>query len=169
MGNHLRGCACVSPRIAHWAFGVNERKTIMQPAQLALSRGDRILLNQLHATMNRANSLFESLDRDVQRRVHEIQNPISSLPYCIRWGLRACEELIEKSTPSSVEEIWLTEAQLAKRLGIGPVNLKQLIKRKVLVPMVRQGTAYFGLQECGKALKRNGTGTRAARFSRRDS
>ncbi len=129
----------------------------MQPAQLALSKDDRIQLTQLHAALIRANDLFELIDKDAQRQIHEIQNPVASLPYCLKWGLKACAELIEKSTPSSVEEIWLTEAQLAKRLRVRPANLKRLTKQKALVPMVREGTAYFGLHECREALNRNGT------------
>jgi hypothetical protein len=125
---------------------------MMKPPQISLSKEDRLRLVELHTALVRANGVYGMISHDGQRLIDESQNPVASVPYCLRWGLKACEELMEKSMATAVEEIWLTKPQLAKRLKLRPGTLNQFIKQKRFVPMMRQGTAYFGLQECMQAL-----------------
>lgn len=129
---------------------------MLKPPKLSLSKSDRLRLAELQSALSHANDLFGLLSQDTQRLVERTQNPVASLPYCLRWGLKACEELMAESSATSDEEIWLQRSRLAKSLKLRPSTVNQMIQRKLFVPMVRQGTEYFGLLECREALKRNG-------------
>jgi hypothetical protein len=52
-------------------------------------------IKKIQKLLNEAHKEYEKLEVSSKEDIRQFHNEKSSLPYCLRWGLNACEELLE--------------------------------------------------------------------------
>ncbi|MEK1828760.1 hypothetical protein AAAC51_06325 [Priestia megaterium] len=59
-----------------------------------LTESEKNKIKQIHDLFNNAEDIFLSLPNETRDKITDFHNESGSLPYCIRWGLIAADELI---------------------------------------------------------------------------
>lgn len=54
-------------------------------------------LTQIKALMEKADKIYQTISPATQQKMIEFHAEGASLPFCIRWGLQASQELVEHS------------------------------------------------------------------------
>lgn len=132
----------------------------MQPANIPLNAKDRDALQEITRLLRQANLALDRLSPEALKATQQIHNPTGTLPYCVKWGVRACEDLILQSSPREVPPIWVSHAELKtmlapaiQALGLPLTTVDKLISQKKFVIWRRGKTPLYDLVECREVLK----------------
>lgn len=61
-------------------------------------------LKKIKKLMSKVENLFNELPNTVQHNIWNVHNEDCSLNHCIRWGVQASDELLEKKTFKKITE-----------------------------------------------------------------
>ena len=72
---------------------MSERKGIM----IKFKGNERKQMKQMQKMFEKMDLMYSEFSNETDEIVCNFHNEDSTLKYCIRWGLQACEELLDKS------------------------------------------------------------------------
>lgn len=64
-------------------------------------------LKRINTLLTKAESIFSEINGGIQNEIHEVHNEGCSLNHCLRWGLQASKEVLEKKTFNKIVEHYL--------------------------------------------------------------
>lgn len=76
-------------------------------SQIKISEQKKLVrknLKKIQKLMNKAETLFNELPSTVQNDMLEVHSADYSLNHCIRWGVQATEELLERKNFKTITE-----------------------------------------------------------------
>ena len=64
---------------------------------MLLTKEERSAIEIISAHFDKIDYLYSSLDLSTKDKILDYHNETGSLPHCIRWGVQACEDLLEEN------------------------------------------------------------------------
>lgn len=116
--------------------------------ELNLSVADRKQLAVIRACLAEAGDAMALISEPAKKSFSQVNVPSGTLPYCLKWGAKACATLIALSDVTPEAPIWVSKTQLSKSLKLTPNQVQKLIHHNIFPIWKRKGLCLFDLNEC---------------------
>ena len=121
--------------------------------ELNLSISDRKQLAIIRARLAEAEDAMALISEPAKKSFAHVNVPSGTLPYCLKWGAKACENLIAMSDAKQETPIWVNKLQLGKSMKLPPGQVQKLIELNIFPVWKRKGLCLFDLNECRQSYE----------------
>ena len=122
--------------------------------ELNLSISDRKQLAIVRTSLAAAEDAMALISEPAKKSFAHVNVPSGTLPYCLKWGVKACETLIAMSDAKPKAPIWVSKAKLGISMKLTPAQVQKLVQLNVFPIWKRKGVCMFDLEECRELYKK---------------